>query len=176
MLPLARICRTRIQRATALKGETAWTRFSTVSAQMFREEGPSAFYKGITPRVARVAPGQAVVFAVYERIKLFVSTRGSKTDSGVDETDVPPPPASRSRSPRTSTRSTPSRSSTSFCTLLPCRKYPAGCLPSLLYHALPVEQEGERADCRLSRFGWSGGPLCSFRQSLPCFTGCTNER
>lgn len=66
--------RTRIQRATALKGETAWTRFTTVSSQMFREEGPSAFYKGITPRVARVAPGQAVVFTVYERIKTFVST------------------------------------------------------------------------------------------------------
>lgn len=65
--------RTRIQRATALKGETAWTRFSTVAGQMFREEGPSAFYKGITPRVARVAPGQAVVFTVYERIKRFVS-------------------------------------------------------------------------------------------------------
>lgn len=68
-----RLVRTRIQRATALKGETAWTRFSTVTAQMFREEGPSAFYKGITPRVARVAPGQAVVFTVYERIKRFVS-------------------------------------------------------------------------------------------------------
>lgn len=66
--------RTRIQRATALKGETAWTRFSTVTAQMFREEGPAAFYKGITPRVARVAPGQAVVFTVYERIKRFVSS------------------------------------------------------------------------------------------------------
>ncbi|GAA5878892.1 hypothetical protein JCM5296_006106 [Sporobolomyces johnsonii] len=64
--------KTRIQRATALKGETAWTRFSTVSGQMFREEGPSAFYKGITPRVARVAPGQAVVFTVYERIKRFI--------------------------------------------------------------------------------------------------------
>ncbi|GAA5857584.1 hypothetical protein JCM8208_002957 [Rhodotorula glutinis] len=64
--------KTRIQRATKLAGETAWTRFSTVSAQMFREEGPSAFYKGITPRVARVAPGQAVVFTVYERIKRFI--------------------------------------------------------------------------------------------------------
>ncbi|GAA5960280.1 hypothetical protein JCM8115_002569 [Rhodotorula mucilaginosa] len=64
--------KTRIQRATALKGETAWTRFSTVTAQMFREEGPAAFYKGITPRVARVAPGQAVVFTVYERIKRFI--------------------------------------------------------------------------------------------------------
>jgi hypothetical protein len=39
---------------------------------MFREEGPQAFYKGITPRVARVAPGQAVVFTVYERIKRIV--------------------------------------------------------------------------------------------------------
>lgn len=56
--------RTRIQRATALKGETAWSRVTKVSAEMFREEGPAAFYKGITPRVARVAPGQAVVFAV----------------------------------------------------------------------------------------------------------------
>lgn len=36
---------------------------------MFRQEGPKAFYKGITPRVMRVAPGQAVVFAVYERVK-----------------------------------------------------------------------------------------------------------
>lgn len=54
--------RTRIQRATALKGETAWSRLTTVAGQMFREEGPSAFYKGITPRVARVAPGQAVVY------------------------------------------------------------------------------------------------------------------
>ena len=65
--PPANACclfRTRIQRATALKGETAWTRITSVSAQMFKEEGMSAFYKGITPRVMRVAPGQAVVFTV----------------------------------------------------------------------------------------------------------------
>ncbi len=54
--------KTRIQRATALKGETAWTRFTTVAVQMFKAEGPQAFYKGITPRVMRVAPGQAVRF------------------------------------------------------------------------------------------------------------------
>lgn len=75
-VPRDRPNRTRIQRATKLKGETAWTRFSTVAGQMFREEGPSAFYKGITPRVARVAPGQAVVFTVYERIKRWVSFLG----------------------------------------------------------------------------------------------------
>jgi solute carrier family 25 (mitochondrial citrate transporter), member 1 len=48
---------------------------------MFKEEGPAAFYKGITPRVARVAPGQAVVFTVYEKVSawdmvlLFSSTK-----------------------------------------------------------------------------------------------------
>jgi len=36
---------------------------------MDRQEGFRAFYKGITPRVMRVAPGQAVTFAVYEQIK-----------------------------------------------------------------------------------------------------------
>ena len=29
----------------------------------------AAFYKGITPRVMRVAPGQAVTFTVYEFLK-----------------------------------------------------------------------------------------------------------
>lgn len=48
-LPLLMLCvtvKTRIQRATALKGETAWTRFTMVAGQMFKDEGPSAFYKG----------------------------------------------------------------------------------------------------------------------------------
>ena len=36
---------------------------------MFKQEGPKAFYKGITPRVMRVAPGQAVTFTVYEFLK-----------------------------------------------------------------------------------------------------------
>ena len=93
--------KTRIQRATALPGETAWSRVTTVAGTMFREEGVSAFYsarrclissrclsqliadddaiprpscstEGITPRVARVAPGQAVVFAVYEKVKKYI--------------------------------------------------------------------------------------------------------
>jgi solute carrier family 25 citrate transporter 1 len=36
---------------------------------MFVQEGPKAFYKGILPRVMRVAPGQAIVFTVYEKVK-----------------------------------------------------------------------------------------------------------
>lgn len=39
---------------------------------MWREEGVRSFYKGITPRVLRVAPGQAIVFAVYERVRKVI--------------------------------------------------------------------------------------------------------
>jgi len=70
--------KTRIQRATALPGETAWSRITTVAGQMFREEGFAAFYKGITPRVARVAPGQAVVFAVYEKMRKWIEVLKSE--------------------------------------------------------------------------------------------------
>jgi solute carrier family 25 citrate transporter 1 len=39
---------------------------------MWRQEGVHSFYKGITPRVLRVAPGQAIVFAVYERVRRLI--------------------------------------------------------------------------------------------------------
>lgn len=45
---------------------------------MFAQEGVSAFWKGITPRVARVAPGQAVVFTIYEKVK-----------NVIDKTEIP---------------------------------------------------------------------------------------
>ena len=48
---------------------------------MWRQEGVQSFYKGITPRVLRVAPGQAIVFAVYERVRKLIETmQGSDTD------------------------------------------------------------------------------------------------
>ena len=47
---------------------TAFSRIQAIGSQMWKEEGFRSFYKGITPRVLRVAPGQAVVFAVYERV------------------------------------------------------------------------------------------------------------
>ncbi|KAG7558194.1 hypothetical protein FFLO_02847 [Filobasidium floriforme] len=56
--------KTRIQRASHTPGETAFGRFKTVTTDMFVQEGPKAFYKGILPRVMRVAPGQAIVFTV----------------------------------------------------------------------------------------------------------------
>ncbi|KAJ7198519.1 mitochondrial carrier domain-containing protein [Mycena pura] len=60
--------KTRLQRATAAPGQSAFSRIAAIARDMWREEGARSFYKGITPRVLRVAPGQAVVFAVYERV------------------------------------------------------------------------------------------------------------
>ncbi|WFD34918.1 Mitochondrial succinate-fumarate transporter [Malassezia cuniculi] len=61
--------KTRIQRAPKVPGETAFSRVMKVAGEMFQQEGASAFWKGITPRVARVAPGQAVVFTIYEKVR-----------------------------------------------------------------------------------------------------------
>lgn len=43
-----------------------------IAEDMWRTEGVRSFYKGITPRILRVAPGQAIVFAVYERISKII--------------------------------------------------------------------------------------------------------
>ncbi|KAL9933193.1 hypothetical protein V8E36_007911 [Tilletia maclaganii] len=64
--------KTRIQRASRVEGETALSRVVKVASEMFAQEGVSAFWKGITPRVARVAPGQAVVFTIYEKVKGYI--------------------------------------------------------------------------------------------------------
>ncbi|KAI9889079.1 MAG: hypothetical protein M1814_005803 [Vezdaea aestivalis] len=61
--------KTRLQGTTAQPGETALKRIVNISSTMFKQEGVRAFYKGITPRIIRVAPGQGVVFAVYEFLK-----------------------------------------------------------------------------------------------------------
>lgn len=43
-----------------------------VASEMWKQEGVASFYKGIAPRILRVAPGQAVVFSVFEKVKPFV--------------------------------------------------------------------------------------------------------
>jgi len=70
--------KTRLQKATAVPGTSAWQRIAAIAGEMWREEGFRSFYKGITPRVLRVAPGQAIVFAVYERVRRVIeSMQGS---------------------------------------------------------------------------------------------------
>ncbi|KAJ5712626.1 hypothetical protein N7493_009094 [Penicillium malachiteum] len=61
--------KTRLQKTRAEPGQSAVTRIVLIAKDMFKQEGAQAFYKGITPRVMRVAPGQAVTFTVYEFLK-----------------------------------------------------------------------------------------------------------
>ncbi|KAJ9639349.1 Mitochondrial succinate-fumarate transporter [Coniosporium tulheliwenetii] len=61
--------KTRLQKTPAEPGQTAIGRILTISRDMWKQEGSRSFYKGITPRIMRVAPGQAVTFTVYEYLK-----------------------------------------------------------------------------------------------------------
>lgn len=61
--------KTRLQKTPGQPGESAWSRIVAIAKDMFKQEGFHAFYKGITPRIMRVAPGQAVTFTVYEFLK-----------------------------------------------------------------------------------------------------------
>ena len=66
--------KTRLQKTPGEPGETAVSRIVKISRDMFKHEGVAALYKGITPRIMRVAPGQAVTFTVYEYLKEKLET------------------------------------------------------------------------------------------------------
>lgn len=53
------IIKTRIQRGAAPDGQKGLQRIMTITRDLIAKEGVRAFYKGLTPRVLRVAPGQA---------------------------------------------------------------------------------------------------------------------
>ncbi|KAJ2778226.1 Mitochondrial succinate-fumarate transporter [Coemansia interrupta] len=71
--------KTRIQKATSVAGESGWTRFVTVTRDIAQKEGYKAFYRGLTPRVLRVAPGQAITFMVYEKVKSWIDLWNART-------------------------------------------------------------------------------------------------
>ncbi|RKO92564.1 mitochondrial carrier domain-containing protein, partial [Blyttiomyces helicus] len=64
--------KTRIQKAPS--DEKGWVRFMNVTKGIIKNEGYRAFYKGLTPRVLRVAPGQSITFMVYERVYAWLNT------------------------------------------------------------------------------------------------------
>lgn len=51
--------KTRLQRAPGEPGQSALSRITAIAGDMWKQEGVSSFYKGITPRVLRVAPGKS---------------------------------------------------------------------------------------------------------------------
>lgn len=72
--------KTRIQKSSA-KG-SGWERFRVVTTEIYTKEGFRAFYKGLTPRVLRVAPGQAVTFMVYEKVKAWLDVFRNNVQDG----------------------------------------------------------------------------------------------
>jgi len=74
--------KTRLQKMRAEEGTTALQRITRIAGDMFRQEGIHAFYKGITPRIMRVAPGQAVTFTVYEYLKEKLEKSGPAIVTG----------------------------------------------------------------------------------------------
>ena len=61
--------KTRLQKTPAMPDDTAVSRVMRIARDMWKQEGSRSFYKGITPRIMRVAPGQAVTFTVYEYLR-----------------------------------------------------------------------------------------------------------
>jgi len=81
--------KTRLQKDkshSADKSTSGWGKIMKVGSQLLKEEGFSALYKGITPRVMRVAPGQAVTFTVYEWV------RGHLENTGIFSSSSAPKP------------------------------------------------------------------------------------
>lgn len=74
--------KTRLQKSPAQPGETAVGRIVNIGNLMWRQEGVRAFWMGITPRIMRVAPGQAVTFAVYEYLRTMLEKSKTAIDGG----------------------------------------------------------------------------------------------
>lgn len=73
--------KTRIQKSSA--PGSGYERFKTVTSEIMKKEGFFAFYKGLTPRLLRVAPGQAVTFMVYEKVRALIDQFYGKTEMPV---------------------------------------------------------------------------------------------
>lgn len=73
--------KTRLQKSASNKLDkkvqsSNWSQIVIIGKQLIKEEGFRALYKGITPRVMRVAPGQAVTFTVYEFVRGHLENLG----------------------------------------------------------------------------------------------------
>ncbi|RKF59545.1 Succinate/fumarate mitochondrial transporter [Erysiphe neolycopersici] len=74
--------KTRLQKSPAELGQGAIHRIALITRDMWQREGISSFYKGITPRIMRVAPGQAVTFTVYEALKEILEGKETNIEAG----------------------------------------------------------------------------------------------
>jgi solute carrier family 25 citrate transporter 1 len=69
------VVKTRMQKQVVHPGkQPKYTGLLQACTLIAKEEGPLALWKGITPRLMRIMPGQAITFMTYE----FVSSRMHK--------------------------------------------------------------------------------------------------
>jgi len=61
------VVKTRLQRQVVREGHAPkYTGLAQACAVIAKEEGMLALWKGITPRLMRIMPGQAITFMTYE--------------------------------------------------------------------------------------------------------------
>ena len=72
------VVKTRMQKQIVRNGvKPKYTSLLQSCVLIVKEEGAEALWKGITPRLLRIMPGQAITFATYE----FVSRQLSRHES-----------------------------------------------------------------------------------------------
>ena len=60
---------TLVQKSPRPASESGISHITKIAVNLFRQEGYRALYKGVTPRIMRIAPGQAITYTMYESIK-----------------------------------------------------------------------------------------------------------
>lgn len=63
------VCKTRLQKQSNLNGPPKYKGLLHALATIAREEGLFALWKGLTPRLMRIMPGQAITFMTYEFVE-----------------------------------------------------------------------------------------------------------
>ena len=68
------VVKTRLQKQVVKPGQAPkYTGILQAIPLIAREEGPRALWKGLSPRLMRIMPGQAITFAVYERVSKMIN-------------------------------------------------------------------------------------------------------
>lgn len=64
---------TLVQRNPTPPGHSSLSHTVDIARTLFQQQGFKALYKGITPRIMRIAPGQAITYTIYEHLKTKLS-------------------------------------------------------------------------------------------------------
>lgn len=71
------VVKTRLQKQVIREGHTPkYTGLGQAMSVIAKEEGPLALWKGITPRLLRIMPGQAITFMTYEAVSARMNKMG----------------------------------------------------------------------------------------------------